>query len=168
MKQLGIPGFKSYCKSADFSECRTWRYALWRTWDRDKPYCLFICLNPSTADETTDDNTVRRCISYAQAWGHGGFCMANLFAYRATKPNDMIRAWDPVGPENDYWLKHLATNAGLVVAGWGNHGRFMDRSKTVRSMIDNLYYLQLTESGEPGHPLYLPKNLKPIPLKQAA
>jgi len=50
---------------------------------------MFIGLNPSTADETSDDPTLTRCINYAKYWGFGGVCMANLFAFRATKPSAM-------------------------------------------------------------------------------
>ncbi len=69
---------------AKLSDCRIYRYALWRIWDDAKPLVMFIGLNPSTADETEDDPTIRRCISFAQNWGYGGLYMANLFVFRAT------------------------------------------------------------------------------------
>ncbi|MBK8271403.1 MAG: DUF1643 domain-containing protein [Planctomycetes bacterium] len=62
---------------------------------------MFIGLNPSTADETQDDPTVRRCIRYAQSWGYGALCMTNIFAYRSTDPLVMKRFDDPIGPKND-------------------------------------------------------------------
>ena len=83
-------------RHAVFSPCRTYRYALSRVWAADKPYALFIGLNPSTADETLDDPTIRRCIDFAKRWGYGGLVMANLFAYRATDPAVMKRAAEPV------------------------------------------------------------------------
>ena len=147
--------------SAELSACRTYRYSLWRTWDGSLPYALFIGLNPSTADETTDDNTSRRCIRFASDWGYGGLCMANLFAFRATKPKDMKAAADPIGPENDRWLKQLAGNAGIVIAAWGNSGAFLGRSLVVRQTIPNLHCLALNKSGEPVHPLYQPVTAKP-------
>ncbi len=30
---------------AEFSECRQYRYALWRMWDRSKPPVMFVGLN---------------------------------------------------------------------------------------------------------------------------
>ena len=81
-------------RHAVFSPCRTYRYALSRVWAADKPYALFIGLNPSTADETLDDPTIRRCIDFAKRWGYGGLVMANLFAYRATEPSEMKAATD--------------------------------------------------------------------------
>lgn len=86
---------------AKFSECRKYRYALWRTWDETKPHVMIIGLNPSTADETKNDSTITKCINFAKSWDYGGLCMANLFAYRATKPSDMIASNDPVGTDND-------------------------------------------------------------------
>ncbi|MGV6851542.1 MAG: DUF1643 domain-containing protein [bacterium] len=148
--------------TAKFSECRTYRYALWRTWDNSKPYLMFVGLNPSTADETIDDPTLIRCINYAKSWGFGGVSMANLFAYRATKPNDMKAAKDPVGIDNNHWLKTLAGEAGLVVAAWGNYGSYLGRSAQVKKLLGDIYCLKLNKSGEPAHPLYQKADIKPV------
>lgn len=157
--------------SAEFSPCRRYRYALWRYWGPDavdKGYALFIGLNPSTADETTDDPTIRRCIAFAKAWGYSGLCMVNLFAYRATNPADMLVTPDPVGPDNDRWLRFHAERAGIVIAGWGVYGSHLARDRIVKQMVPNLHYLRLTKDGHPGHPLYLPKTLVPQPFALAA
>lgn len=148
--------------TAKLSQCRKYRYALWRTWDDSKPHVMFVCLNPSTADENTDDPTLRKCISYAKSWGYGGVCMANLFAFRATDPLEMKAAKDPIGKVNDKWLLDLAKDAGLLVAAWGNDGSFMNRSKEVISLLPNLHCLKLNKSGEPAHPLYQKAKLEPI------
>jgi len=148
--------------TAELSECRTYRYALWRTWDETKPTVMFIGLNPSTADETNDDPTLTRCINFANSWGYGGVCMANLFAFRATKPQDMKTAKDPVGSNNDDWLLKLANEADLVVGAWGNDGSFLGRSKHVIKLIPELHCLKINKSGEPTHPLYLPAKFKPV------
>lgn len=150
---------------AKLSDCRKYRYALWRTWDESKPYAMFIGLNPSTADETEDDPTIRRCITFANTWGYGGLCMANLFAYRATEPSEMMSAQNPVGPDNDIWLKNLARNAGVLVAAWGNNGTYLGRSKEVLMMLPNLKCLKLNKSGEPAHPLYQPGTATPMPME---
>lgn len=149
-------------KTAKLSDCRTYRYELWRTWDESKPYAMFIGLNPSTADETEDDPTIRRCINFAKTWGYGGLCMTNLFAYRATQPEDMKRASDPIGNKNDETLILLAKNAGVIVGAWGNDGMFLNRSKHVRALIPELNVLKVNKSGEPAHPLYLKSTLTPI------
>ena len=147
---------------ANLSPCRRYRYALWRIWDESKPYALFIGLNPSTADETEDDPTIKRCVNYSKSWGFGGLCMVNLFAFRATKPRDMMASEDPVGSDNDIWIKQLASDAGVIVAAWGNDGAYMGRSKKVKGMIPNLKCLKTNKSGEPAHPLYQPGSSLPI------
>lgn len=146
------------------SECRKYRFALWRTWDESKPYVMFVGLNPSTADEKTDDPTLTRCINYAKLWGFGGVCMANIFAYRATEPNNMKAAMDPVGAENNDWLKKLSRDAGMVVAAWGNDGSYLGRSGQVKKLLPNLHCLKLNKSGEPAHPLYQKADIKPVPM----
>jgi hypothetical protein len=151
-------------RAAIFSPCRQWRYTLVRIWDSERRPAQFICLNPSTADETHDDPTVRRCINFAQTWGFGGMVMTNLFAYRATDPKQMKAAPDPVGPDNDLFLYEVAFHAGIVVAAWGVYGSYRDRDKEVLKLLGNLpvYYLTITKDGRPGHPLYLRGGTKPI------
>ena len=157
------PRTEAMTRSATLSTCRQYRFELWRRWGHGA-YAMFIGLNPSTADETADDPTIRRCVGFARAWGYDAMCMTNLFAYRATLPADMKKAADPVGWEvNDRRLRHLAAEAGVVIAAWGAHGAFMDRGANVRRMLPGgLHYLRLTKDGHPGHPLYLPASLQPV------
>jgi hypothetical protein len=147
------------------SPCRRYRYTLWREFGGQggDGYAMFIGLNPSTADEVNDDPTIRRCIAFAKYWGYGALCMANLFAFRATEPVDMFAAVDPVGPENDSYLMKLAQDAGVVVAAWGTNGTHMARDRVVRDLLPNLHCLRKTQAGHPGHPLYLPGDLRPVP-----
>ena len=141
--------------SAQISKDGKYRYDLWRTWDDKKPYCMFIGLNPSTADAVEDDPTIRRCIRFAKDWGYGGLVMANLFAFRATKPEDMKKAEDPIGEENDDHLELLAQHAGKVVASWGVNGTHHNRDKEVMTLLGSLSCLGVTKAGHPKHPLYL-------------
>ena len=154
-------GVRMITHSAAFSPCRLYRYDLWRRWS-DKPYCMFIGLNPSTADETQDDPTVRRCINYAKDWGYGGLVMTNIFAYRATLPKDMKAQNEPIGLENDKYLKKLAKNAGIVVAAGGKDGSHLDRGKRVTELIQPLHCLKKNNDGSPAHPLYLRGDLIPF------
>ena len=147
-----------------FSKDRVYRYVLWRTWNPLRPFCMFIGLNPSTADETTNDPTVRRCIGYARDWDYGGLIMTNIFALRATDPRVMKSHPNPVGPKNDMYLRTLSSEAFVVIAAWGIHGYHLCRGEEVINLLGNkLYCLGTTEKGHPKHPLYLRKNLKPIP-----
>jgi len=157
-------GLKS---GAAISKCGAYRYALWRTWDEEKPRVVFVCLNPSTADEKVNDPTLNKCIKYAKSWEngkYGGVLILNLFAFRATKPAIMKKAADPVGKDNDNRLKELLKTTDLIVAAWGNHGSYLRRSEAVLEMFPDIHYLKLNKTGEPSHPLYLKKDLKPSPM----
>jgi len=149
---------------AVFSDCRKFRYALWRKWNWDRPLVMIIGLNPSTADEKTNDPTITRCISFAHSWGFGGVCMTNLFGFRATSPTELKASHDPIGKENDAWVHEMAKEAAIKVAAWGNHGKFLNRSVEILSSLDQLHCIKMNKSGEPAHPLYLKAELKPVPM----
>ena len=146
---------------AEFSPCRVYRYALWRWWDPEKPYAMFIGLNPSVADEVKDDPTIRRCRRFAADWDYGGLVMTNLFAVRATDPKAMIAHSDPIGSENDNYLRELSWGAGIVIAAWGARGGHLERDTQVLSMLPRLHHLGLTKTGKPRHPLYLRADTQP-------
>ncbi|MDX9688979.1 MAG: DUF1643 domain-containing protein [Alphaproteobacteria bacterium] len=150
--------------SATISSCGLYRYELRRIWDETKPRILFIGLNPSTADAEKEDNTSRVCINYAKRWGYGALLMGNLFAYRSTDQKKLRLVSDPIGPDNDAWLKRLQAEAQLVVCAWTKSGKFMGRSEKVLSFINNPHCLIQGKDGYPGHPLYKKSDLTPVPL----
>jgi hypothetical protein len=147
------------CRSAGFSRCGRYRYWLRRIWDPALAHCVFIGLNPSTADATEDDPTLKRCISFAQKWGYGSLLLVNLFSLRATNPRGLKMAADPIGPKTDRWLRRAASETNTVIAAWGNGGLLMNRAIAVHHMLKNPYCLGLTALGMPRHPLYCPKNV---------
>ena len=153
-------------KDAILSEDRQYRYVLSRIWDANKPIVVFIGLNPSTADELNDDSTISKCINYAKSWGYGGFYMLNLFAYRAKNPSDMFNAKEPIGSENDNFIKEYIKKSDKVVCVWGNNGDFKQRGESVLELVPNAYYLKLNKSGQPAHPLYLKSDLIPQRLQK--
>lgn len=156
--------------SADaiLSACGTYRYRLSRHWPLGTGTALFIMLNPSTADASQDDPTIRKCTNYARAWGFARLEVVNLFAYRATRPADLRAALDSaVGPDNDDHIRAATRSADLVVAAWGAWKFAEPRAREVRRIVEPiamLHYLALSKSGAPCHPLYLRNNLKPTPL----
>ncbi|MBA4180792.1 MAG: hypothetical protein C0506_09410 [Anaerolinea sp.] len=137
---------------ATFDATGAYRYRLWREWDASLPAVTFIMLNPSTADATTDDPTIRRCTGFAKRWGFGRLEVVNLFAYRADRPAALFAAADPVGRENARHLREACAASSLVVAAWGNNG-----ARATRPGLDGeLACLGLTKLGHPHHPLYVP------------
>lgn len=152
-------------RSAVFSDNRIYRYVLTRRWDIYGRTLNVIGLNPSTADETVDDPTIRRCIRFAQDWGYAALSMTNLCAFRATKPADLMKVEHPIGPDNDHWLGTSAREAGMVLAAWGAHMIAIDIGH--RAMCGELRGIELhclgtTQIGAPRHPLYVPAITQPI------
>jgi hypothetical protein len=136
-----------------------------------KPALMVIGLNPSTADESKLDPTLKRCVAFAHSWGYGGFVMANLFAFRATDPLDMKACLEPVGPDNDTFLIELAFACKLVLAAWGTHGGWLGRDDEVIDLLTsrgvNLACLALTKFGFPKHPLYVKGDTRPMVFRRA-
>jgi len=150
---------------ARFSACRRWRTLLWRRWDPARPVANFLMLNPSTADEFQLDPSCTRARVYAARWGFGGLIVTNLFAWRATDPDEMKSAREPVGKGNDVAILEAAHEAKLVVCAWGNHGAHLGRSGRVAALLNDagfrLHVLKMNAGGEPAHPLYLSGSLRP-------
>jgi hypothetical protein len=193
-----------------FSHCRRYRYTLWREWETNAilfafdpssaadvgsekivditasagTFVQFVGLNPSTADETRDDPTVRRCIEFAKSWGFGAMCMTNAFGWRDTDPEKMKAEARPAshgcmsGPmsdprgftvnvhdadANDWWVEAVARHAALVVCCWGKDGRHLDREDQVLKVLSfrEVHCLGTNGDGTPKHPLYLPSITKP-------
>ncbi len=156
---------------AELSECGQYRYLLTRLFPEiDGRRVTFIMFNPSTADATEDDPTIRRCIAYARSWGAGSLCVVNLFALRATDPREVRKragGSDPRGPDNLMYVQQ-ACRADDVVCAWGNLGAFEHAGATMiewlRAQGISPLALRMTKAGHPAHPLYLPSDLKPVPL----
>lgn len=156
--QLSLDGVAS--TGALFSPDRKYRYALWRTWDASLPGALFVGLNPSTADETVNDQTIKKCIGFAKRADCGGITMANLYAFRSTDPRGLLAAGDPVGPDNDHELVALAEASSLVIAAWGGSNPLVDgrarEDQVLRLLGPDVKCLGRTSDGHPRHPSRVP------------
>lgn len=150
--------------SAVISDDGTYRYRLTRTWEPDAPELAWIMLNPSTADAEQDDPTIRRCISFAKSWGYGGIVVVNLFAARCTDPAGLCSFIDPIGPENEAYLR-LETQFRTVVAAWGasvpHYWRHRPRAVLTQLQDRAVHHLGLTKDGHPRHPLYVKGDTPP-------
>lgn len=149
-----------FIDGAFFSPDRVYRYLLRRKIGVQQTTCLFIMLNPSTADETKNDPTVARCIGFAKHWGFGRLEVCNIFGYRATDPKELYDLLPSavIGPENTTYIIEAIIRADKVVCAWGNHGELYGRGGEVQQEIMDLnkfpFAFKITNKGQPIHPLY--------------
>lgn len=164
--------------AAKFSDDRRYRYWLTRSWDDALPMMCVIGVNPSTADESVDDPTIRKCLGFAQRLGFGGLLMLNVGAYRATDPREWHKADDPFGRENtvEHLKEYIAQNSvccregeitakgvSVVIAAWGKNCskyRGLSRALAIVHSIPNLMCWGRNSDHTPRHPLMLPYSTK--------
>lgn len=145
-------------RKARISDCGTYRYWLYREWDRGRAgSVLWVMLNPSTADHRIDDPTIRRVIGFSKAWGFGSAWVGNLYAYRSTDPKALgsLSAAVAQGPDNLECLRILASMCRFTVCGWGSLGAPTPATLDAIRGPGGLRCLGVTSSGQPRHPLYL-------------
>jgi hypothetical protein len=155
---------------AYFSECRAFRYWLLRVWDDRLPILGVIGVNPSTADETKNDPTIRKDMGFASRLGFGGILKLNVGAFRATDPRDWRRATDPIGPENTaLHLKIYAERFHVesMIAAWGKNGVYaQEQCSAIAKEFPSLQCWGFNGDGTPKHPLMLSYTTKLQPFAQ--
>lgn len=173
--------YSSIRRSAEISDCGRYRWWLRRSWNApqlplesrpqpSKGACCFVMLNPSTADGTQDDPTIRRCIAFADSWGYTSLTVRNLFAWRATDPKELLAAEAVTGGERGNVELLAACSGDLLVAAWGAGVPF-GRDKEVLALWEKhfpgvpIYCLGKTKHGHPRHPLYVRGDAVPVLLK---
>jgi hypothetical protein len=162
--------FQALNSGALFSDCRKYRYRLWRIWDGAKQPLCFIGLNPSDADEHYNDPTVTRMIERAHAYSLGGLIVVNVYALVSTDPQGLRGPLYPVGENGDdrtdIEILKAARESGLVICGWGTkagkRGHELMRRLKAAGIVPHA--LKLNKDGSPCHPLYLSYELKPVAL----
>lgn len=183
--QIATEAVSRPTSGAAFSDCRRYRYHLWRKLEPEQAVlsgcavraemqrgagaCLFIMLNPSTADEVENDPTIERCERRARGMGYSELLVCNIFALRSTNPIALYAdEIDPVGPNNDHQIAASAECASLVICAWGAHGKHLGRGAAVLKLLRKLgvrpHVFKINADGTPAHPLYLPYALTPVPL----
>ena len=163
--------------SAVLSPCGYFRYRLDRDLGRVDPVALVIMVNPSTADATSDDATIRKLKGFGRVYGWGRFMVGNLFAFRAVEVRTMAIAPDPVGKDNDMHLLHMMRQADVIVVAWGPMGKLPKRLRDRYSRVMHLSRCAgkpmfsigpPAKDGHPKHPLMLPYSLGLEPWKDPA
>lgn len=149
------------------SSCKTYRYTLTCFWGgRDHPArsLAFLMLNPSTEDHAVDDPTIRRCMGFARREGYDGIMVANLSAYRTAYPRELLFARNPVGPDNNKYIRKCLA-CGDIVAAWGSNGIACARAPEIKTLLAGraLKCLGVNKNGSPKHPLYIPADAPLVP-----
>lgn len=155
-------------KGATFSECRKYRYALWRIWDKSKPWVMFIGLNPSTANEVESDPTIKSVCRIAKNNGYGGVYMMNCFPYVSTDPAKLKDGLTlETNTKNVDKLKEIGARCKDVVFAWGN---FKEVDEYISGLLSYLFpkakALHVNKNGSPKHPLYCKSATKLIEFKR--
>lgn len=122
---------------------------------------MFIGLNPSTANESDADPTIRSVCRIAKNNGYGGVYMMNCWSYIATDPK-LLRI-DPL--ETEWCNKALLTTARKckdVVFAWGSFSIVseLERDINLIEMFPKAKCLVKNKNGSPRHPLYVSGNVK--------
>lgn len=156
-------------RQADFSPCEKYRYYLEVIWDYTKPNLVMILLNPSVADQFKNDPTVERCQRRARLLGYGGLIVLNVFAWRSTDPAGLYTCEDPIGEDNDKWIRNVLYSPNpTIVCGWGKHAEMVQpgRSGTILAMIAEAglkpHALGVNKDGSCAHPLYIGYDVRPF------
>lgn len=157
---------------AKFNRSRTHRHLLWRRWATGPRLC-FVCLNPSTADETTDDQSLRKMIGFAKELHYGAIDVVNVFDIITTYPED-LQHWfgdkELSSLYNDGYIVAAARRSKLTICAWGNHGNFTQRARNVVKLLRangvKPMCLKQNANGSPAHPLRLPYSLRPVAYKE--
>ena len=139
---------------------------------RGKNPLICIGINPSTAEPDNLDNTLKSVERIALGNGFDSFIMFNVYAQRATSPDDMEKTCNPaLHKENLEAFRYVLSISEnpVVWAAWGaiieKRGYLAD---CVRDMLDvgreygTKWYCAgaITKKGHPHHPLYLRKDEK--------
>ena len=147
---------------AIISDCGSYRYWLERQCEGEGATAI-VMVNPSTADATQDDATIRKLRGFGDRNRWGRIIIGNLFAYRATDVRELGGQANPIGPDNDYWLGRMAGVADRVIFAWGPvtkqprqyRGWRWGKVAGIFNGLDSFSIGAPAQCGHPRHPLML-------------
>ena len=146
----------------EFDESGKHRFKLTCRWNEVLPRCLYIMLNPSTADLEVCDRTLDKCIKIAKNNGCGSIVVVNLFSYRTSKPEDLLEVERRSHPANIQTVKASIDETEMIIAAWGEQGVWFNGCYPILKYIEEtrreLYCLGENRYGWPRHPLFMKIN----------
>lgn len=135
---------------------------------------ICVGINPSTAEPDHLDPTLRSAQRIAAANGYDSFLMFNVYAQRATRPDDMepeLNAW--MHAENMKAFRYLLSLCGEQPAVWAAWGSIIEKRHYLPDCVRDMLAIGETMGavwyhagpvsvhGHPHHPLYL-KSTTPL------
>ncbi|MBP3623023.1 MAG: DUF1643 domain-containing protein [bacterium] len=138
---------------------------------------ICIGVNPSTAAPDDLDNTLKSVSRIAEGNGFDSWIMFNVYAQRATRPEDMDRELNQVLHRAnmaafEYILQNVAQ--GLRPAVWAAWGTIIEKRPYLPGCVRDMVALgrrydarwlcagKRSAKGHPHHPLYLRKDEKTV------
>lgn len=144
---------------------------------------ICIGINPSTAAPDALDNTLKSVARIAVANGYDSWIMFNVYAQRATDPDDMDRQLNQrLHEENMKAFEYILSNVGEGVhpAVWAAWGTIIEKRPYLRDCVKDMVEIgqryganwfsagKRSVKGHPHHPLYLRKDAATEPFDIAA
>jgi len=140
---------------------------------RGKNPLICIGINPSTAAPDDLDNTLKSVARIAEGNGYDSWIMFNVYAQRATNPDDMDRILNErLHRENMLAFEYILKNVGEGIrpAVWAAWGTIIEKRPYLRDCVLDMVELgqkygaewfsagKKSKKGHPHHPLYLAKD----------
>ena len=139
---------------------------------RGKNPLICVGINPSTAKPDALDNTLKSVQRIADGNGFDSFLMFNVYAQRATRPDDMEKVCNlRLHEENMKAFRHLLS-IGEKPAVWAAWGAIIEKRKYLPACVADMLSISreydaqwfcagpISKKGHPHHPLYLRKDEK--------
>lgn len=158
--------------SAILSPCGQYRWRLERDIQDTGIVVALIGINPSTADATVNDHTIRKDIGFGERLGWRKIIKGNVFAYRATDVRRLrTEVRSHMHAENEMHLLEIANDSDIIVPCWGNRTKLPKELRPqlgvtldiLRSAGKPIMCFGLSKTGDPRHTLMLSYDTPLIP-----
>ena len=147
---------------------------------RGKNPLICIGINPSTAEPDNLDNTLKSVERIALGNGFDSFIMFNVYAQRATSPDDMEKVCNPELHRENLEAFRYVLSISEQPTVWAAWGAIIEKRKYLSDCVRDMLLVgeeygakwvcagAITKKGHPHHPLYLRKDEKIRPFDVAA
>ena len=136
---------------------------------------ICVGINPSTAKPGDLDNTLKSVERIALGNGFDSFIMFNVYAQRATNPDDMERKCNTLLHRENMAAFEYALSLSKTPAVWAAWGTIIEKRDYLKDCLRDMLSIgeahgakwycagSVSKKGHPHHPLYLRKDEKVRP-----